>query len=160
MTESSKNGATIAVSPDKIIEDLGGCGRFQVRMSVVVHLIKTIVCFTFMGMVIISTTPLWWCEDDAIANNLTSCLVEHNTSTRDFCLKKTCMINGTACRTVNFDSSLTTIVSEVSLKSMTLCYKFNGILGNNKYLWKYLLIAKGIKHWPLITGTYNLVIFH
>ncbi|XP_053400509.1 uncharacterized protein LOC123558300 [Mercenaria mercenaria] len=104
-----------AVSPDKIIEDIGGCGRFQMRMANVVHLIKTIVCFTSFGMIVISATPSWWCEDDLITNNLTSCVTFRNDTSIDNCPKKTCTVNGTACRRLNFDKSLTTFVSEFRL---------------------------------------------
>lgn len=115
MAPPSKDKGTDAVSPDKIIEDIGGCGRFQVRMSVVVHLIKTIVCFTFTGMIIISATPAWYCQDDVVVNNMTSCLALQNGTTVDFCQKKTCYINETMCKSFGFEGSLTTIVSEFKL---------------------------------------------
>ncbi|XP_053385115.1 organic cation/carnitine transporter 2-like [Mercenaria mercenaria] len=103
------------VSPDEIIENLGGCGRFQVRMSVIVHLIKTIVCFTFMGMIIISATPPWWCQDGVKENILTCPGYKNNTITQ-YCQSKSCLNgNKTKCRAFGYDRSLKTIVSEFNL---------------------------------------------
>jgi hypothetical protein len=113
MPTQAKDGDSSHVSPDKIIEDIGGCGRFQVRMAIVVHLIKTIICFTFTGMIFISKTQAWWCEDKMIGNNITSCHADVNGTSFDFCPKKACNINGTACSRVNFDRSLTTVATEV-----------------------------------------------
>ncbi|XP_060552265.1 organic cation transporter protein-like [Ruditapes philippinarum] len=60
------------MNPDDIIEQTGGCGRYQIRMSIVIHLIKTVVCFAFSNLVIGSKTPTWYCVEDFIQNNLTS----------------------------------------------------------------------------------------
>ncbi|XP_060552264.1 organic cation transporter protein-like [Ruditapes philippinarum] len=115
MPTQAKDGESSHVSPDKIIEDIGGCGRFQVRMAIVVHLIKTIICFTFTGMIFISKTPAWWCEDEMIGKNMTSCIADVNGTSFDFCPKKACNINGAACSRVNFDRSLTTVATEFNL---------------------------------------------
>ena len=112
------------VSPDKIIEDIGGCGRFQIRMTVVVHLIKTIVCFTFTGMILFTKTQTWWCEDNMAVNNMSSCIDIKNGTSVDYCPRKTCAVNGTTCSRIKYDRSLTTVVTEVNFKfvSSNCCY--------------------------------------
>ena len=37
------------LSPDDVIQKLGGCGRFQVRVTILVHLIKTLSCLGWSG---------------------------------------------------------------------------------------------------------------
>jgi hypothetical protein len=110
---------TNCVSPDQIIQDIGGCGRFQVRMVVVVHLIKTVVCFAFSSMIIISAPTIWWCNDDLLTNNTTSCAVllnPRNESALSYCHIKNCYTaNNTECKSFGYDRRLTTVVGEVCI---------------------------------------------
>jgi hypothetical protein len=140
MPTQAKDGERIHVRPDKIIEDIGGCGRFQVRMAIVVHLIKTIICFTVTGMIFISKTPAWWCEDEIIERNMTSCIadVDVNGTSFDFCPKKACNINGAACSRVNFDRSLTTVATEVKWYSFSQTMSFNNYY--NTYMFKKIIV--------------------
>ncbi|XP_053393411.1 organic cation/carnitine transporter 2-like isoform X2 [Mercenaria mercenaria] len=105
-------------SPDQIIHELGGCGRYQIRMNVIVHLIKTIVCWSASSMVIISATPNWWCEDDVVLNelNMTACSSIENGSEVIMCPLKSCFaVNDTKCSDFAFASGMNTIVSEFEL---------------------------------------------
>ncbi|XP_060552261.1 organic cation/carnitine transporter 2-like [Ruditapes philippinarum] len=114
--DTSKDNDTKVASPDAIIENLGGCGRFQIRMSIVVHLIKTIICFSFMGMIIISAAPPWWCTDGATGNDVKTCTVHENNTAVQYCQSKSCVNgNNSKCQNFGFESSLNTIVNEFNL---------------------------------------------
>ena len=109
-----EKGKTNGMDPDEIIEDIGGCGRFQIRMSIVIHLIKTIVCFGFSNLIITTKTPSWYCVDESIEGNLTlnSSFVNGTEVTR----KEACydQINKTKCENIVFENGLNTISSEVN----------------------------------------------
>ncbi|KAL4240699.1 hypothetical protein ACF0H5_001491 [Mactra antiquata] len=105
------------VSPDEIIEELGGCGRYQIRMSVTVHLLKTIMCFTFMGMIFFSATPNWWCLGNVGYGNSSTCLHSDNNKSSPNCAFKSCNgVNGTHCYKYEYDTQvISTIVNEFDL---------------------------------------------
>ena len=52
-------------TPDQIIKDLGGCGNYQMLISVITHVMKLLVCWAIMSMVILSYTPPWRCMSDS-----------------------------------------------------------------------------------------------
>lgn len=100
-------------SPDQIIVDLGGCGRYQACMGIIVHLTKTLISFSIMSMVMITATPKWWCHDDVINHNITMCSDVMNTNSSTNCFENTCFVNNTRCQTFRFGSNVRTAVSEV-----------------------------------------------
>ncbi|XP_060565157.1 organic cation transporter protein-like [Ruditapes philippinarum] len=100
-------------SPDKIIEDLGGCGRLQIRIGITVHATKGLICFSIMSMILISATPQWWCVSDVTSSNMTSCVDSKNNSL--FCHEKKCHVNGTKCSRFVFEGSARTVVTEFKL---------------------------------------------
>ncbi|XP_053391711.1 solute carrier family 22 member 7-like, partial [Mercenaria mercenaria] len=92
--------------PDDVIKDLGGCGRYQIRLSVTVHLVKTLFSFSYTSLVIITSVPTWWCEEN-IYNNGT--FLESSGT-------QSCSItNGTECHLFSFEEGTNTIVSEFKL---------------------------------------------
>ncbi|XP_045211468.2 organic cation transporter protein-like [Mercenaria mercenaria] len=101
-------------SPDRIIEDLGGCGRFQVRMSIVVHMMKTLVTFSVTSMIIISPTPKWWCDDESKYKNISSCVQHENGTQTIVCTLESCSVNWSACNNYGY-SETGTIVEEFNL---------------------------------------------
>lgn len=105
-TKTLEEGTT---NPDKIIEDLGGCGRFQVRMSVIVHVMKTIVCFSFINMIIVTNTPSWYCADDLDLEKLTLNRTDL-TGNEKLCFSA----NQTGCGSYLFEEGLNTVVEEVA----------------------------------------------
>ncbi|XP_053385101.1 uncharacterized protein LOC128550311 [Mercenaria mercenaria] len=106
-----KRSSTKPTSPDQIIEDLGGCGRFQVFMGITVHLTKTLISFSVMSTIMLTATPpKWWCANDKVKFNKTSCSVDANAT----CPEKTCFMNDTKCETFEF-AGVRTLVSEFSL---------------------------------------------
>ena len=92
-------------SPDEVIIELGGCGRFQIRIAILVHVIKTICCWSTMSVVFITAVPSWRCKDDSNGN-----LILGNISFDKACFTA----NGSKCSSFEFDTSMNTIVSEVT----------------------------------------------
>ena len=95
-------------NPDDIIHEMGGCGRFQIRMAVYVHLAKTVICWSSMVMIFATATPKWWCTDGYVDGNMT----DHKNISAKSCLNE----NGTRCSSFEFKSDMQTVVSEVSFK--------------------------------------------
>lgn len=113
------------IRADDVIEELGGCGRFQVRLGFTVHLTKSLACFSFLSMIFITATPNWWCArktDDTSWNrgNQSLVLVNYNetydnSTVVDERLEKTCAVNLTSCESIRFSLDVRTLVSEFEL---------------------------------------------
>lgn len=101
------------LKPDDIIVELGGCGRYQWRLNILLHVLKTVVAFSVTSMIIISATPTWRCADDAMCSNDNASVPGLNQSA--VCPEKSCFIgnNTKACTSFVFDDSMRTMVSEV-----------------------------------------------
>ena len=94
-------------SPDDVIQKLGGCGRFQIRMVLLVHLMKTIACWSSTVLVFSAAIPQWRCIDDSEDNSLND---------TNITMEKSCKtLNGTLCTKFEFSPDMRTIVSEVIL---------------------------------------------
>ena len=91
-------------NPDDIISDLGGCGRFQIRIALIVHVIKTITNWSMISMVFLTAVPDWQCKDDI-----------NITKPNNISLEKSCVnVDGNKCTSFEFfDKEMRTIVSEV-----------------------------------------------
>jgi hypothetical protein len=105
---------TTTLSPDQIIEEIGGCGRFQMRMSIVAHVMKTLVCFSAVSMVLVSQTPDWWCEDESKYSNVSSCVQYENGTQQLVCSLRSCSVNGSICNNFRFGKKVY-IIEEVML---------------------------------------------
>ena len=105
----SMDKSSAGKSPDEIISQLGGCGRFQVRMALLVHLMKTVTCWNLMSMIFITTTPnSWFCKTEG-ESGLTE-------NTVNVTMEKSCSGgNDTKCTRFEFESDIKTIVTEVRL---------------------------------------------
>ena len=103
--------ASSASSPDELIQELGGCGRIQIRIGILVHATKGLICFSIMSMILISATPQWWCVSDVAVSNMTSCIDSKNNSL--YCHEKKCHVNGTECTHFIFGGRARTVVTEV-----------------------------------------------
>lgn len=105
--------------PDEIIRDLGGCGWYQVRMTLIVHLMKTVFCFSISNLLISTVTPTWWCVVEESRNNFLPYMVD-NVSVVDSVPsyrrnEMSCTpLNVTTCSQVLYDENLSTLVSEVN----------------------------------------------
>lgn len=55
------------VQLEDLIEQTGGCGRYQVLLCFIVHSMKCIVCFSMVFMVFGAAAPNWWCIDETVA---------------------------------------------------------------------------------------------
>ncbi|KAL4240148.1 hypothetical protein ACF0H5_000942 [Mactra antiquata] len=120
-TEQKSEVETSEVSPDDIIEELGGCGPFQIRLSLIVHLIKTVVCFSVNTLVLFSATPNWFCANDELIGNISSCFdnLDGNNESERLCAdaEKQCNVNkSTKCSTYEYDDySISTFTGEFNL---------------------------------------------
>ncbi|MEW8366525.1 MAG: hypothetical protein AB2700_09830, partial [Candidatus Thiodiazotropha taylori] len=101
-----------AVHLEDIIQGLGGCGRFQVILTFIVHTMKCVVCFTMVAMTFGAAVPDWWCLDDLIGHNTSDVL--GNKSLPQF---QSCSYgNGTNdCSTFLYADSMKTVVTEVGM---------------------------------------------
>ena len=104
------------LTPDEVIAELGGCGKFQWRLNIVAHLMKFSSCFTTMSIILITATPNWRCSNTEHCINAvnTSTFCGNNTSMAT-CPEKTCSIGNYSCDTFQFDNNMKTMVSEVRL---------------------------------------------
>ncbi|KAH3850400.1 hypothetical protein DPMN_092811 [Dreissena polymorpha] len=119
-------------SADKIIEEIGGCGRFQWRLSALIHAMKTVVAFCMVASVIMSKKPTaWWCRTpyDLNATGLivdvtASCASRPNATN---CFLKTCRPgNASNCEAYEYDNSPSTLVTEVS--AMLIVFFTNALI--------------------------------
>ncbi|XP_053384617.1 organic cation/carnitine transporter 2-like isoform X2 [Mercenaria mercenaria] len=102
-------------NPEQIIEDLGGCGKFQIRLTLAIHLIKTVFCFSFTNLIVTTASPIWWCMKDSNESSLIICKSSNNDSSQN-CYQGACRSpNNTKCEHVLFDNSMNTIVSDFNL---------------------------------------------
>ena len=119
-------GASVATmaskGADEIIKEIGGCGRFQIVLGIVMHTIKLSTVWSMFTMVFAAATPKWWCYDDVygdvmLALNTTDGYL--NVSNTNYSanvepLYKSCTNrNGGACKNIVYDYSMRTIFNEV-----------------------------------------------
>ena len=95
---------------EDIIKDIGGCGRFQIVLSTIVHSMKCIICFTMIFMIFGAAVPDWWCIDDLIGQN-TSDVIGNSTLSQ----YKSCTADNATkpCTKFLFDDEIRTIVTKV-----------------------------------------------
>ncbi|KAL4240147.1 hypothetical protein ACF0H5_000941 [Mactra antiquata] len=116
-TGEDEKEATVS-DPDEILKNIGGCGRFQLRISILIHLIKTVVCFAFYNLLIFTKVNSWSCDDNIMFERNHSITFYGNVTTNitGFSGEKSCVnINGTQCQKYRFDESLNDIVNEFDL---------------------------------------------
>ncbi|XP_053408167.1 solute carrier family 22 member 4-like isoform X2 [Mercenaria mercenaria] len=121
--------------PEEIIERIGGCGRFQVFLSVMSHLLKLPTVLSIYLMVFSIATPNWRCadaEDESssmsifntvsyysnftIGNLTDEVSLDSDNGTKSYNNFKNCKNrNGTQCKNVVYDGDMKTIVSEWSM---------------------------------------------
>ena len=98
------------VNPDQIIQDIGGCGRYQWRMSIVIHTMQISITWNVLLVVFATNTPrIWYCDDegdDVIYN--TNSTVENS----KMLLRSCTTLNGSTCTKFRFEGA-NTLVSSV-----------------------------------------------
>ena len=110
----------IQKGPDDVINELGGCGRFQVRMAVLVHLMKTIVCWSLTSMIFVSAVPKWRCLNDEMTGSDGNASYFNNITFGKSCTTG----NGTQCSSYEFSTEMRTIVSEVRCSTRVQIHKY------------------------------------
>ena len=116
--EPPKNG------PDEVIYELGGCGQFQIRFAVLIHLLNVVVALSIHLMVYSGTAPTWRCVDDVNATESINKSLEESCKTR----------NGTQCSSFEFEEEMHIMVDEVyifhllkpiALRNAKIAYNFD-----------------------------------
>lgn len=122
---------------EEIIEKIGGCGKYQYFLSVMIHLMKLPTVFTMYLMLFSIATPKWWCGEtdyeslvfynlrfnasDGTINTTSKESLHHvafNTS-NSYDNSKNCKNrNGTECKSIIFSGDMNTIVSEVCFNTV------------------------------------------
>ncbi|WAR13114.1 S22A7-like protein [Mya arenaria] len=101
------------VGIEELIEETGGCGRFQVLLCAITHSCKCIICFSMLFMVYGAAAPDWWCSEGIELGNVTSGAAGNDSR------RKGCEIhlNGVSkpCEQFKFSDEMNTIVSRFSL---------------------------------------------
>ncbi|XP_060567569.1 organic cation transporter protein-like [Ruditapes philippinarum] len=94
---------------EDLIEQTGGCGRYQILLCLTVHSMKCIVCFSLLFMAFGAARPNWWCVDDLDISNVTL--------TTDMPQYKSCTaFNSTSkCSKFVFDKSMETVATQWDL---------------------------------------------
>ena len=100
---------------EDVIQDVGGCGRFQILLGFIVHSVKGVVCFTMVFMVFGAAVPDWWCVDDIVDQNITAIFGRRNISQYQSCTA----FNGTKqCSSFLYADAMRTVVTEVNIYSV------------------------------------------
>ncbi|KAL4239284.1 hypothetical protein ACF0H5_000101 [Mactra antiquata] len=95
---------------ENALKQTGGCGRYQILLTLIIHSMKCIVCFTMVFMVFGAAKSDWWCIEGLNEDNVTF--------TTDLPQYLSCtLFNSTQpCTKFYFDESkITTVISEWSL---------------------------------------------
>jgi hypothetical protein len=125
---------------ENILDDLGGCGRFQFLLTFYVLGTKVVVSWSALMMSFGGAVPEWSCTwEDSLGEkympNATftkKCSIEN--SSMDF-----------TCVNKQYDDSMSTVVNEVSTCSAGFTYRLN-ILQNCNHPSSYCPLLKLIKH--------------
>ncbi|KAL4228893.1 hypothetical protein ACF0H5_011933 [Mactra antiquata] len=129
--------------PEAILEEIGGCGSFQIHLSILSHFMKLPTLFSMLLMVFSTASPKWECADDKnilIGNSTwekTERLHVYNRTYNDnvnvtmgksfprynisiehvnYDNRNNCENrNGTRCSTIKYGTEMNTIVTEWSM---------------------------------------------
>lgn len=98
------------VNPDQIIQDIGGCGWYQWRMSIIIHLMQTCISWNAMAVVFTSNTPhVWHCDD--IGDDV----INATDNSSELLLRSCTTLNGTTCTKFRFEGASTLVSSVCNL---------------------------------------------
>ena len=95
--------------PDEVIHELGGCGRFQIRMALMVHLMNLIIVWSLHSMVFTTAAPKWQCAEETLYVSNESIKFSANSTWHESCEGQ----SGSPCSQFMFTNDMRTIVSEV-----------------------------------------------
>lgn len=94
---------------ESLIEDIGGCGKFQWSLSTIFHLSKTVAAWSMLHKMFNGQEPSFFCSRVVEVGDKTAHEPAYNRS------EKHCSVNGTRCQTFVYDDAMHTVVSEVSI---------------------------------------------
>lgn len=109
--------------PDDILQQLGGCGIFQILLAFVIQSMKLVVAWGMGTNSFFAFVPKWRCADIPFAQNHTSgfgkpysIIQDDNSSISSEYWNQMCKLpTGEKCQNFEFEDSIHTIVSEASV---------------------------------------------
>ena len=109
----------MAVHLEDVIEQTGGCGRYQIILSLFIHLTKSISCFSMVFMVFGGASPDWWCTDGANGTSLNTSLDDLTAESSSY---KSCKVSNSSqtCMNFVFGDSLKSMINEVTMIKMLI----------------------------------------
>ena len=93
-----------------LIKDIGGCGKFQWILSIILHLSKTVAAWSMLQMTFNGQEPRFFCTSNVVDENGTVFDMTHNVSARSCSA-----VNGSECTGFRYEDEMHTVVSEVSI---------------------------------------------
>ena len=98
------------IRPERILEKLGGCGRYQILLAGTLHSMKLTVAWSMYNMVFAAAVPHWSC-----AVNVTGRLSDMEATVSNSSFAKTCVVDDRPCAKFQFDTYMKTMASEVGI---------------------------------------------
>ena len=114
---------TFNVLLEGLFKDIGGCGKFQWLLAILVHMSKTISTWTMIHMTFFGQEPGFLCTNNLYKN---SGSLDNNTL-----FDHTCTVtNLSDCTSFRYDGTMHTVVSQVSFVTLfgnrrLLCFSEN-----------------------------------
>ena len=96
------------IKPERVLEKLGGCGRYQILLAGTLHTMKLTVAWSMYNMVLAAAVPQWSC-----ALNSTNTDRSSNGTVVNVSFVKTCVVRDRPCEKFQFDTYMKTMASEV-----------------------------------------------
>ena len=104
------------IKPETVLEQLGGCGRYQILLATTLHTMKLICAWSMYTMVLAAAVPEWKCINGTTSENFD----DNNswTAISNVSLVKTCDVGGNPCKRFEFGENINTMVSEVGVLTL------------------------------------------
>lgn len=130
-SNGSDDSDDVNYKPDDIITQLGGCGLFQILLSIIIQSMKLVVCWVMAGNSFFAFVPRWRCVEFDGSLNSSSITSQYagkaNTNgtnvdesvTLDKYWNEQCSIGEANCVKFEYEEDLHSLVSQVSDSSTT-----------------------------------------
>ena len=95
---------------DQLISDIGGCGKFQITLTFLLHISKMIVTWSMLQMAFNGQEPGFLCADGLTAN--------YSWTEEDFknaTLDRCSTSENSDCRSFIFDGTIQTVATQVTI---------------------------------------------
>lgn len=118
----SDDSDDVNYKPDDIITQLGGCGLFQILLSIIIQSMKLVVCWVMAGNSFFAFVPRWRCvefDGSSITNQYAGKANTNETNVNgslnlDKYWNEQCSIGEANCVKFEYEEDLHSLVSQVS----------------------------------------------